>query len=92
MISFISMLYFVVGIFSLVVSFYLETILQREYYTSHAYGWPVGRYLLFMALINPKKYFKKKNFRKGYTIYLISTALMFLSICLLFIKLPQSLR
>jgi hypothetical protein len=58
----------------LIVFFYLDRILKRGYYTPFAVspsaGWALSKFA-FIPLIFPKEYFKKKNFWRGYMIYLI---------------------
>jgi hypothetical protein len=58
----------------LIVFFYLDKVLKRGYYTDFAVspsaGWALSKFA-FIPLIFPKEYFKKKNFWKGYLIYLI---------------------
>jgi len=86
-----SIIYFSIAIVSFIISSLLETILKRKYYTSEAYGWPVGKYF-FIALLNPKKYFKKNDFQKAYVLYLLSIILLCVAISFLFVMWPLSLK
>jgi hypothetical protein len=86
-----SLIYLGVAFVLVFISFYLEKLLERKYYTSEAYGWPVGRFF-FIALFSPRKYFKKKNFSKAYIIYLLSIISLCIATYFLFVLLPLSLK
>jgi hypothetical protein len=87
----IGLIYLLMAIVSFVISVFLESLLDKKYYTSQGRGWPVGRYF-FVALFFPDKYFKKKNFWTGYLLFLLSKTLVVISFYFLFFLFPKSLK
>ena len=89
--NFLDYIYITLSYSFFAISFYTDRILSRKYYTSQAHGWPVGRYF-FIALINPKPYFKEENFNKGYLLYVISLISLFIGLCFLMFIFPFLLK
>jgi len=77
--------------FFIIGSFYIDHILAKKYYSSKASGWATGRYS-FIALINPKPYFKKKNFNKAYFLYILREIFTIMGLVLLIIMFPVLLK